>query len=537
MIVRTHQDLELIFCNCDCLPPSCEAPRRECESYDATMRSTGWIPPSDYVDPDLEPLEEGEERPFRIYKTRKHTKTITVSMNTLDNGDGEVGSGGGTESVLDSYSEMFEGGNSSFEDCWWQESTIERKCEVTWSYTESGYARHYQDGEPVSVKVDQHNEWVESLAGTQTDEYKEWAKDWTDESWQAAHDAWKAAADAAAEEREAYDSAYAQWVSDGEIGEPPVEPEEFTDPEPPVKPDENYGECVYRERSTTTTYAGWWNSLEENEVQEWELISVVPFISSQAPSQYVETTNEVTYEGSMNEEQWQEHVREKFIENVSFDNNKCLGENCAARNEAVYTGLIAMAKVRYRMGIPLGDRWEAITAEWKAWDEEDEGTRGEEPLKTTLDVAHAAWVIAMAAWEAADPLTRGAAPIEPTKRSTYQMQWDEMFFPASWVKWRTLRDAYEAAQEAHDAWTKANSDERGDEPTIPDLPEAPDAFPTLVVSREWTYNGTDEFSEWFEMNPPETPGQVEIRNMLVKCYRSARTGVVPTAHGPTYEID
>jgi len=198
-----------------------------------------------------------------------------------------------------------------------------------------------------------------------------------------------------------------------------------------------------------------------------------------------------------------------------------------------------VTKARYRVGIPAGARWDATTAEWIAWDaagEEDE-ERGDEPPKTTLDAAHAAWVIAHAAWTAADPDERGEEPLEPTKRTTYELQWDEVFFPAEWEAWRTLKDAFDAATAAHAIWEDADPDDRGDEPVIPDDPGAePSPAPSLVTSRSWVYGGTAEWSGWFEIAVPTGPGETRVVNLLVICYRSAALGQKPTAHGEVYEL-
>ena len=196
----------------------------------------------------------------------------------------------------------------------------------------------------------------------------------------------------------------------------------------------------------------------------------------------------------------------------------------------------AVTKARYRLGIPAGERWDATTAEWIAWDAADPETRGDEPLETTLDVAHAAWVIAHAEWTAADPDDRGDEPIEPTKRTTYEVQVDEAFFPAEWTEWRALQDAFDAATAAHEIWEAADPDERGEEPEIPDEPGAEPSGPTLTDSRSWIYNGTDEWSEWFEIAVPEEAGETRLVNMLVICYRSASLGQKPTAHGEVYEF-
>jgi hypothetical protein len=203
--------------------------------------------------------------------------------------------------------------------------------------------------------------------------------------------------------------------------------------------------------------------------------------------------------------------------------------------EEPHSAIVTLA--RYRIGIPAGERWDATSAAWLAWDAADPETRGDEPPVTTFDVAHAAWVIAHAEWTAADEDERGDEPIEPTRRTTYEWQGDEVFFPTEWSAWRALQDAFDAATAAHEIWEDAEDDEeRGDEPEIPDDPGAEPSGPTLTASRSWVYDGSDEWSEWFEIAIPDGPGETRVVNQLVICYRSASLGQKPTAHGEVYEF-
>ena len=205
--------------------------------------------------------------------------------------------------------------------------------------------------------------------------------------------------------------------------------------------------------------------------------------------------------------------------------------------EPVCTQISSATRARYRMGIPATSRWDAVTAAWTAWDKEDPETRGEEPLKTTFDEAHAEWVIEKAAWDIADPETRGLEPIEPTKRTFFEIQWDEVFFPAAWDAWKALKDDYDLAVAAHEAWEAADPETRGPEPTIPEDPgAAPTPAPSLTASRSWSYAGGSDFSAWYEIEIPTIEGETRIVNVLTKCYRSTRLGSLPTAHGEIYEL-
>lgn len=193
----------------------------------------------------------------------------------------------------------------------------------------------------------------------------------------------------------------------------------------------------------------------------------------------------------------------------------------------------SVTKARYRFGIPSGERWEATASEWLAWDADDPGTRGPEPLKTTQDVAHAAWVIEHAAWTAAAPETRGEEPIEPTPRSVYEIQFDEGFFSSEWTSWKVLKDAFDAETAAHAAWVAGGS--VGPEPDVSADPGAEPTAPTLVASRSWIY-AADEWSPWYEMAVPTEAGETRIVNMQSLDRRSSAIGQKPTAHGEVYEF-
>ena len=103
---------------------------------------------------------------------------------------------------------------------------------------------------------------------------------------------------------------------------------------------------------------------------------------------------------------------------------------------------------------------------------------------------------------------------EEIPRSVYEVQWDVVSATVAWWAW------YDASM-------------TGTEPT---------PGPSLVASKEWTWGGSmatedDQFSEWFEMTLPDAGMETRIANGMVKCYRSTRTGVKPTAWGNQIAIE
>lgn len=188
---------------------------------------------------------------------------------------------------------------------------------------------------------------------------------------------------------------------------------------------------------------------------------------------------------------------------------------------------------KYRVGIPSD--WEIANAAWLSW-------------KTLHD-----------AWELEDPDTRGEEPEKPAqgKRSVFECQWQEVFFPEEWEIWRKAhaqwKEDHDEWKEDHAEWTtdhqeweNGDPETRGDEPTEPtepvetvSKPTDPLYQPTLLHERSWDYGGpgTDAFSGEFEMPPPTLPGAVRPVNMMIICYHASKTGVKPTLHGEFINLE
>lgn len=137
------------------------------------------------------------------------------------------------------------------------------------------------------------------------------------------------------------------------------------------------------------------------------------------------------------------------------------------------------------------------------------------------------------AWSIADPDDRGAEPLG--RRSVYECSWQEIFFPKKWDEWVDSHNTWETQ---HAAWEEEDPDERGDEPVEPEKPTAKGDTPTLVNSRVWVYGGpgSSDYSDAFQMPPPNDLGEVRIANMKIICWKSARIGKKPSIHGEVYEF-
>jgi hypothetical protein len=130
-------------------------------------------------------------------------------------------------------------------------------------------------------------------------------------------------------------------------------------------------------------------------------------------------------------------------------------------------------------------------------------------------------------------------------RSTYEIQWDEVFCPKDWLIWQSEYEAsiatYNAYIESKRSWDTCILDGGeycGDEPPTPPPFETPEPTrPSLIQSREFIYDGTNEFSEWFELPAPLEDGENRVVNVLVKCYKYSAHGVKPKSFGQVIKLD
>ena len=100
---------------------------------------------------------------------------------------------------------------------------------------------------------------------------------------------------------------------------------------------------------------------------------------------------------------------------------------------------------------------------------------------------------------------------EESNRTVYELEWDEIFFPKKWDEW----------------------DQGGR------VGPEPESRPFLVIRRSWEWGGDKtedgKWSSWFQNEAPVlAEGQVRTVNLMVTCWKSARAGGKPTAHGEIY---
>lgn len=553
MIITTTQDYALVAACCPCALPVCEAPRKDCQSVSQSVASTGFRKP--------------ESTEWERYKSKSTTRTQTDSYtHTLTHpGYGEYIDDELTSeasiTTTGTYNRVFESGTNG--DCPSWPSTLTETCDASGSSTQTEYVvLSWGSGGEVNYEYVPKYIYVQSvsdISGTETQEHQDWeieAAEWDENNpdHEAAIAAWEADVAAWNEESDQYTIDYQAWVDGGFVGDPPTlrdYPERPADR--PEEPEENYPPCTYKVTLTATTKNWVFNSDgttdhgEDDVVVTEQIPDPTQDILSFFPG--VEVTED-TYTEPTTYSEWVAEVKTTLEDGLNFTDEDCLEDECQPSFEVTpepeleegetegFNDLLhlSLTKARYRMGIPASSQWDAVTDAWTAWDEG--GQVGEEPEKTSFDVAHAAWVIAKAEWDAEDPDERGPEPAEPTKRTFFQIQWDEVQFPAAWDAWKELQDIFESATKAHEEWEADTTIPKPPEPEVPEDPgEAPTPGPTVIASRSWTYEGESDFSSWYELAAMEVEGETRVVNIMTKCYRSARIGSLPTAHGEIYEVE
>lgn len=117
----------------------------------------------------------------------------------------------------------------------------------------------------------------------------------------------------------------------------------------------------------------------------------------------------------------------------------------------------------------------------------------------------AEWFTAWDAWH-----DGGEVGPEPGTRTTWEMEWDEVFFPKEWDEWN-------------------DGGRVGPEPT---------PGPSLVAERSWEWDGNpaNPWSDWYVMAPAAEAGEKRVVNVMIVCWKSSMTGVKPTSSGEVYQF-
>jgi len=368
----------------------------------------------------------------------------------------------------------FSGSVGSGEDCKVWDSGEEDFCDTSGTTTLS-----YYDGEGEDRELATQYVTTRALLTGETDEHQEWETVHPDPEGEAAD-----YAEALAEYNDvslpAYNAAmtawyadYAVWIADGEVGDPPVEPVAPEAPiEPPAEPAENYV-CAWEDTTSLS------NPNEDPPVfiPDWQVERNQPHTTMHgAPG--VDVVYSDVYEGPSTYAEWVEATRAAVLAELDFTNEACI-TGSACTSSYVVTGepegsgsiILSATKARYRFGVP-------------------------EDFSTT------------------------EAP-----RSTWEMQWDEVFFPTG----------YDDEIDDPEVTPPDPLPEGWEHPRIAD-PEAP--APSLVASQEWVWGGSMEspWSPWLEIDVPTEDGETRPVNAMVKCYKSTRLGVKPTAIGEIYPL-
>jgi len=131
MIIRTSQDVALVGGGC-CALPSCEAPRKECESISAALTTVGFFKAADTE--------------WKIYSVRENITTYAYSVSTTayraDYGtfvDYEYDVS--AENIIrGSYDATFHGSIGSGDGCTEWVATLTTECTATGTSTQSNYS-------------------------------------------------------------------------------------------------------------------------------------------------------------------------------------------------------------------------------------------------------------------------------------------------------------------------------------------------------------------------------------------------------------
>ena len=268
-------------------------------------------------------------------------------------------------------------------------------------------------------------------------------------------------------------------------GDPPVRGDRATDSVknrtdisgtdiPDSDPLEQYAPCTYLDTTVDTDYRDDPPTVTTTTSIGGNITTVYSYTGTPA-------TSSTVYEGGQTYAEWVAATRAAIDLALDFDTEECKGEVCIS----------------------------TIT------------TDPEPTVETGLD-AEVGMTITKSRYRFAPPI--GFSTVE-LPRTTYEAQWDEVSFPTG----------YNASIDDPEITPPDPLPPGWEHPQIP-TPGRPN--PSLVASRSWIWDGNMEspWSEWFEIPIPEAAGETRAVNLMILCYRSARLGQKPTAHGEVYAI-
>lgn len=270
----------LAECGC-CPPPGCCPPVVECRSGFAVAKSRGFTDPDASISDDLPSRQTRYLRHIQRRAGVAPPDVIALYFPYIDGGPSYVQNSftvDWSHSFIQEFSQGFDASVSGAYfagGCGPDMSTApveSYRCEVTGGWTEMYYAERGSAFALTNYLARQVIVTLSDAEGEETENHIAWETE--SAAWDAAHPdyaaevaahavahpAWVAALDAWNSSYNDWTDAWNAWHEGGEIGDAPVEPDPFTDPEPtlaeprPTEPPEFYGPCIQKKTTVTTRW-------------------------------------------------------------------------------------------------------------------------------------------------------------------------------------------------------------------------------------------------------------------------------------------
>lgn len=523
MAIETLEDVNAQSCCCDLTP--CPIPVEECQSVAASMSSVGFF--------------NEEDEGWILYKTSGWTSTLSGSGTTLSSNPAynegadfvsQSRSASANSFVGNTIDPSHAGGVAGgASDCPYQEEVNTPVCTATGTASQSNYAVKFWGGPPANAdygETDSLTLSISSAEGLETEEHLAWEAIYTDhDTWQGLHDtwetdhaAWQADYDAYQAAYDAWLIAYDEWVTGGEIGDPPVEPDPFTDPEPEEpteEPAETYPACWYKITQTRVIYPHWFGKYSDGTpadpddpeaFADWVdggMVGDPPSSGTAVTYSYTDDplsilttllisgdggiTDEETYSDPVDYAAWVSATKAAAEAMLEFTDEACLEDECAAAYD--------------------------VTAE-------PETTGADLSLSATT--ARTQFKIP-ATW--ADQITGATVPFTGTY---FLITYDVLDEPDGWDD--TIDDPEYVPPIPNDPPEPV--------PQVPKPGRPSRSFHLEDQVREWTGPGTGGSSDpswivgdWITLDPPSVPGSRRIVNRRFVCREDWPYGIIPQVSG------